>query len=108
VAPLARQVLDALGPPNNAAGLAVAIDGEVVAVEWFGSPKVFAQLREKLVASYAAEAVASARPATASPASPRDADVAAFATKAERGEGAVVERVDDGAGAAAVRTYLKR
>jgi hypothetical protein len=87
----------------------VAIDGEVVAVEWFGSPRVFAQLREKLVASYAAEAVASGRPAAPPPAAPpRAADVADFAAKAERGEGAVKERVEDGAGGAAVQTYLRR
>lgn len=108
VGPLTRQVLDALGQANDTAGLAVAIDGEVVAVEWFGSPRVFAQLREKLVASYAAAAVAKTRPAEPVPAPPREADVAAFVAEAEHGRGVVKERVDDGAGRAVVQTYLKR
>jgi hypothetical protein len=106
--PLTRRVLEALGPAGDTAGLAVAIDGVVVAVEWFGSPRVFAQLREKLVASYAAQAVASGGSAAPARAGPREADVADFAAKAERGEGAFRERVDDGAGRAAVQTYLKR
>jgi len=106
--PLARRILDRLAAAPGVAGLAVAIDGEVVAVEWFGSPRLFAKLEQKLVASYAAQALGSARLASP-PASPRASDVADFAARAERGEGALRERVEAAPGAPPVQhSYLKR
>jgi len=95
VGTVAADVSRALARDPDVAGLAVAIDGEVVAMEWFSSPGVFARVREKLVASYVAQAREPRpdRAAGAAPAAPATpAAVADFAAKAERG-GAVVERV---------------
>lgn len=112
VGPLAREIADALARERNAAGLAVAIGGEVVAVEWFASPRLFQPLREKLVASYAAQALASggaaAGAARAAAPPPAAVAVAEFAAEAERGR-AVVERVKDASGGGVVHTsYLRR
>jgi hypothetical protein len=107
--PLARELAAELARDANATGIAVAIDGDVVAVEWFASPRLFERIREKLVASYAAQARAKGR-ATPSPppAAPPAAAVADFAAKAERGD-ALIERAQGAAGGAAVQTtYLKR
>ncbi len=107
VSATAREIAAALAKERDAAGLAVAIDGEVIAVEWFASPDLFARIRGKLVESYVAQAQASGggSPPAAAPAA---AAVADFAAKAERGE-AVVERVRDPKGGKAVQTtYLKK
>ncbi|MFT3916946.1 MAG: hypothetical protein QM704_23540 [Anaeromyxobacteraceae bacterium] len=104
--PVARELSEALARDPQAAGLAVAIDGEVVAVEWFASPRLFGRVREKLVASYVAQALAddAPRPASApAPAAPKD--VIDFARKAEQGA-ATVERATS-AGEAVQTTYLK-
>jgi ARG/rhodanese/phosphatase superfamily protein len=109
VGPLAREIAAELARDPQAAGIAVAIDGDVVAVEWFASPRLFARIRQKLVASYAAQSRASgsAGPKPA-PAAPPPAAVVDFAAKAERGD-ALVERVRDAPGEAAVQTtYLRR
>jgi len=108
--PLARELSAALAREEGAAGLAVAIDGEVVAVEWFSAPGTFARFREKLVASYVAQALEARDPAAPAPAparSPRAEAVTDFAAKAEQG-GAVAERVRDAEGRALQTTYLKR
>jgi hypothetical protein len=108
--PLGREISAALAREKDAAGVAVAIDGEVVAVEWFASPRVFEKIREKLVTSYAAQALASrgAAPGAAPAAPPALGAVADFAAKAERGD-AVVERVQAAPGAEPVQTtYLRR
>lgn len=108
--PLAREIVAVLARDPKVAGLGVAIDGEVVAVEWFASPRLFERIRQKLVASYAAQALeskgaaAGAAPAAAPPAGA----VSDFAAKAERG-GAVVERaMDVGAPAPVQTTYLRK
>jgi ARG/rhodanese/phosphatase superfamily protein len=109
VGPLAREVVAALAREKDVAGMGVAIGGEVIAVEWFASPSLFERLRQKLVVSYAAQALASGSAAQA-PASapPPPAAVADFAAKAERGD-AVVERVKDAKGRADVQTtYLRK
>jgi len=54
---VAGRLVRALEASPGAAGVAVALGGRVVAAEWFASPELFAKLRRKLVASYAAEAV---------------------------------------------------
>jgi hypothetical protein len=116
VGPLASELAEALARDAEVAGLAVAIDGEVVAVEWFSSPRVFARIREKLVASYVAQALEprEGRAQGVHPAAAATAQtVADFAAKAERG-GAVVERVRSGSPAAPTAappvqtTYLRR
>lgn len=112
-APLAKELSGALAREKDAAGLAVAIDGEVVAVEWFASPRTFERVREKLVASYVAQALEArhARPAAPPAPAPRAEAVADFAAEAERG-GAVVEKVradpKDAKAAAVQTTYLRR
>lgn len=90
--PLVRRVLDRLALAEDATGVAVAVDGEIVAVEWFGSRRIFARLEQKLLSSYAAQALASAKPVANAP--PREADVLEFMERAERGEGATRERVE--------------
>lgn len=105
--PLVRRILDGLTRVPGAAGLAVAIDGEVVAVEWFGSPRIFARLQEKLIASYAAQALASGAPAK-TPAPAAEA-VSEFAAKAERGEGAIGDQLmAPGVARPIQSSYLKR
>jgi hypothetical protein len=106
---VARRLSGAIARTGDAAGLAVAIDGEVVAVEWFASPEVFGRIREKLVASYVAQAqeARAAAPSGAAPAA-APAAVTDFAARAEQGE-AIVEKVRaSGDGAAVQTTYLKR
>jgi hypothetical protein len=111
--PLSRELSAALAREEGAAGLAVAIDGEVVAVEWFASPATFARVREKLVASYAAQALQALQARDpAAPAAPpvqaaRAEAVADFAARAERG-GAIAEQVRDAEGKALQTTYLKK
>jgi len=109
--PLAREVSAALAREDGAVGLAVAIDGEVVAAEWFASPRTFERMREKLVTSYVAQALeapARSSPAASPPPAPRADAVADFAARAEKGD-AIVERVREGAKGAAVQTtYLRR
>jgi hypothetical protein len=62
-------------------GYAVALGGEVVAVDVFGGPKLFAKLDRKLRRSYYAEAIDAAAPAGAKP--PTVADVKAFFHRAD-------------------------
>jgi hypothetical protein len=108
VGPVAKEIAAALARDRDVAGIAVAIDGEMVAIEWFASPRVFERVREKLVASYVAQAVQS-RPASgprAPAAAPPPKAVADFAARAEKGDG-LVERA--GAPSAPVQTtYLGR
>jgi hypothetical protein len=105
-APLAARVLKALDGVPDVVGVAAAVDGRIVAVEYFDSPRLFSRVRSKLVASYAAQALAapSARPTTP----PSRGDVATFADKAERGEalgGVAIERFS---GRAVQTSYLAR
>jgi len=107
--PTAREIASEVARVPGAAGLAVAIDGEVVAVEWFASPRLFERLRDKLVASYVAQARTTPAPTTARPASPpRAAAVADFAGRAEKGEALVDEAKEAGAAAPVQTTYLRR
>jgi hypothetical protein len=96
VGPLAKEIAGALARDRDVAGIAVAIDGRVIAIEWFASHRIFDRLREKLVASYVAQALVSRTspgPAAAvAAAPPRPEAVADFAARAERGD-ELVERV---------------
>ena len=56
-------ILPKLATDAASVGIAVAIDGKVVAVEGFANPKLFAKVREKLLRSYALEAAGSSAPA---------------------------------------------
>jgi hypothetical protein len=60
-------------------GVAVALNGKVVAIEQFESPRLFAKVRGKLLRSYYVEAVDAPREAGAPPVTPED--VIAFATR---------------------------
>jgi hypothetical protein len=110
VGPVAKELSATIAADRDVAGIAVAIDGEVVAVEWFSSPRVFERVREKLVSSYVAQAMearASAAPGAAPPRAPAPEKVADFAAKAERGEG-LIERARAPGAAPAQTTYLRR
>jgi hypothetical protein len=107
VEPMAARVLSGLDGVPEVAGLAAAIEGRLVAVEVFASPRLFARARQKLVASYVAQALAeppSARPAAPPP--PRA--VAAFADEAERGTALRAKAVDPSTGRAVQTSYLAR
>lgn len=52
-----RQLLDATRPIARMAGFVAAIDGELQAVEWFASPRLYRKVEDKLVRSYVAEAL---------------------------------------------------
>ncbi|GMV42446.1 MAG: hypothetical protein AMXMBFR64_41620 [Myxococcales bacterium] len=60
-------ILPPLASEARATGLAVAIDGRVVALEGFANPALFAKVREKLVRSYALEAATSTTPHKGAP-----------------------------------------
>jgi hypothetical protein len=108
--PVAKELAAALARERDVAGIAVAVDGEVIAIEWFASPRVFERVREKLVASYVAQALGartSAAPPAGAAATPSPEAVKDFAAKAERGEG-LVERVGAGAAAPVQTTYLAK
>jgi hypothetical protein len=111
VGQLAKEIAGALARDREVAGIAVAVDREVIAIEWFASPRIFERVREKLVSSYVAQALesrASSGSSAPAAAAPRPEAVADFAAKAERGEG-LVERVPAGAAAAPLQTtYLAR
>jgi hypothetical protein len=53
-------------------GFAVAVNGKIVAVEQFGSPKLFGKLRDKLLQSYYVEAIDVPKAANAVAAKPAD------------------------------------
>ena len=107
--PLAREIASEVARVQGVAGIAVAIDREVVAIEWFNSPGLFERLRDKLVASYVAQALATPAPVAARPASPpRAAAVADFAGRAEKGDALVDQAREAGAATPVQTTYLKR
>ena len=62
-------------------GFAVALDGKVVAIESFSSPRLFHKLRGKLLRSYYVEAVNHAYDAAHPPATPAAAQVIDLASK---------------------------
>ena len=65
-------------------GFVVALGGKVVAIETFGSPKLFKKFEKKLLRSYYVEAIDAARNPDGAPASPpKPADVSSFARKAK-------------------------
>lgn len=74
-------ILPPLSAEPRASGIAVAIDGKVVALEGFANPVLFAKVRDKLVRSYALEAATSAAPKQGSPGA---AAVDAFLTEMQR------------------------
>lgn len=66
-------------------GFVVALGGKVVAIETFGSPKLFRKFEKKLLRSYYVEAIDGEKSADGAPAAaPRPADVAEFAGKAKK------------------------
>ena len=65
-------------------GFVVALGGKVVAIETFGSPKLFKKFEQKLLRSYYVEAIDAERSRDGAPiAAPKPADVSAFARKAK-------------------------
>jgi ARG/rhodanese/phosphatase superfamily protein len=91
---------DALGVALAAApdhdrivGVAVALNGKVVAIEQFATPRLFGKVRDKLLRSYYVEALDAPTDAAAKP--PVAADVVAFARKEKETTEETV--VDEGA-----------
>jgi hypothetical protein len=105
--PVVARLLAALDGVPDAVGVAAAIDGRIVGVERFASHKLFSRARAKLLASYAAQALAAPRSSVpAAPASSRD--VSAFADGAERGAALVGKAIDPSSGRALQTSYLAR
>ena len=72
------------GEKERQIGFVVALGGKVVAIETFGSPKLFRKFEQKLLRSYYVEAIDAARNPDGAPASPpKPADVSSFASKAK-------------------------
>jgi hypothetical protein len=106
-APVVARLLAALDGVPDVAGIAAAVDGRIMGVEYFASPELFSHVRAKLLASYAAQALAAPslpRPATP----PASHDVAAFAAGAERGSALVGKAVDPSSGRAVQTSYLAK
>lgn len=76
--------LGKLGDKERQIGFVVALGGKVVAIETFGSPKLFKKFEQKLLRSYYVEALDAARSPDGAPAvAPKPADVSSFARKAK-------------------------
>jgi hypothetical protein len=72
-------------------GFVVALGGKVVAIETFGSPKLFRKFEKKLLRSYYVEAIDGERSADGRPAAaPKPAEVADFASKAQKAKRSTV------------------
>jgi hypothetical protein len=83
--------LDKLGQKERQVGFVVALGGKVVAIETFGSPKLFKKFEKKLLRSYFVEAIDAERSADGAPAAaPKPADVAEFSRKAAKAKRATV------------------
>ena len=77
--------LGKLGGRDRQIGFVVALGGKVVAIETFGSPKLFKKFEQKLLRSYYVEAIDAEHAADgAAIAAPKPADVTEFAGKAKR------------------------
>jgi len=105
--PIVARLVKALDGVPDVAGIAAAVDGRIIGVEYFASPKLFSHARAKLLASYAAQALAApSSPRPAAPASSRD--VATFAAGAEHGAALVGKAVDPASGRALQTSYLAK
>ena len=80
--------LKALGKRDRQIGFVVALGGEVVAIETFGSPRLFRKFERKLLRSYYVEAVDGERGVTAT--APKPAAVSDFAARARKAKREVV------------------
>jgi hypothetical protein len=107
-APIVARLAKALDGVPDAAGIAAAVNGQIIGVEYFASPKLFSHVREKVLASYAAQALAAqSDPRPAAPL-PSSRDVATFAAGAERGSALVGKAVDPSSGRALQTSYLAK
>lgn len=106
-APIVARLLKALDGVPDLAGIAAAVNGHIVGVEYFASPKLFSRAREKLLASYAAQALGPTSPAPPA-APPAREDVATFVGEAEGGSALEGKAVDPTSGRALQTSYLAR
>src|SRR5215470_2948605 len=79
-------LLPRLEAARDAVGLAVAINGEIVAADVYGSPELFRKLARKLVESYAREALLARDPKRASHEPPSKEAALEFLTAVSRAE----------------------
>jgi hypothetical protein len=76
--------LGKLSQKDRQIGFVVALGGKVVAIETFGSPRLFKKFEQKLLRSYYVEALDAERSRDGAPAAaPKPADVTSFARKAK-------------------------
>jgi heat shock protein HspQ len=90
IEPLEAKLRKSLAENKKITGMVVAIDGKMVAVEVFYSPKIFAKMSDKLISSYVLEAVNSDNPVKETVS---ESDVKKSITLAEEAQ---VEEVVDG------------
>ena len=88
-------IVPKLRSDKRAVGIAVAIDGKMIAVDAFANPALFAQTRKKLVESYALEAAASEEKKTDADVSTSDAET--FLKKAAQAKKETTESKGDAA-----------
>ncbi|WP_428267045.1 ARPP-1 family domain-containing protein [Haliangium sp.] len=98
-----RGALRTVAGRSDVVGYAVAINGEVVAIETFGSPDLFRKLEDKLLRSYYVEAVDHPLDRDKAKRPPTDADVRSFRAKAERAKRAHGRTVREGKAARTVQ-----
>lgn len=89
------RALASLAPRRDLVGFVVALNGEVVAIETFGSPALFRKLEHKLLRSYYVEAVDGPHQPGAAPA-PSAAAIRDFRDKAARAKQARARTVLEG------------
>ena len=79
------------GQKERQIGFVVALGGKVVAIETFGSPKLFKKFERKLLRSYYVEAIDAERNPDGTPmAAPKPAAVVDFASKAQKAKRSTV------------------
>jgi hypothetical protein len=85
-----RTQLAGMSRQDKMVGFVVALNGKVVAIETFGSPKLFRKFQDKLLRSYFVEAVDHAFDAARPPAAPKAEAIQGFADKARKAKRNVV------------------
>ncbi len=81
-----KALMPAIGGTQDALGIVVAVNGEVLAADVYGSAALFRKLSRKLLDAYALEALLALDPEKSAAAPPPAKDVRAFLAKADEAE----------------------
>jgi hypothetical protein len=85
-----RKGLGSVAGKERMIGFVVALDGKVVAIETFASPKLFGKFQDKLLRSYFVEAVDHRFDPAKPPRAPEPAAITGFAEKARKARRSVI------------------